>query len=320
MALHPDIEAFLELVELGRLTGKHLPMHELSPPAARIQFEQSSAGLDDEPVELPAIEELTLPTRDGAGIPARLYRPSPIEISLPVVLYFHGGGYVVGSLDSHDRLCRDVAARSGCAVMSVGYRLAPEHRFPTAVDDAVDATHWLLDEGQGRGLDTDRVVFAGDSVGGSLATVLAIAAAADPDTVPIRPRLQVLVYPVVDATRSYPSRERHASGLLLETPTLEWFFDHYQRTAGDRGDWRFSPLHAAVPADTAPALLVLAEYDPLVDEGLAYAEHLKASGIAVETALYSGMTHDFLRMASLVEEAGEARGQIGDRIRRSVSD
>lgn len=312
MSLNPDIAAFLQLVGNGRASGKRVGMHELSPEQAREQFDQSSLLMDAGGEELEVVEELQLPVRDGSLLNARIYSNHALQAGAgrPALLYFHGGGYVVGSLDSHDSLCRALASMADCVVLSVAYRLAPEFRFPTAADDAQDAWDWLVASAADLGIDAARLAIAGDSVGGSLATVLA----AQLVSAPVQPRLQVLIYPVTDASRSTPSIERFAEGYLLEKESLNWFYNHYQREAGDRLDPRFSPLLAEVSADVAPVLLVLAECDPLHDEGVAYARHLQAAGVAVELKVYEGMTHDFMRMGAIVDEAEEAQQHIAERL------
>ncbi|WP_085631402.1 alpha/beta hydrolase [Pseudomonas sp. R16(2017)] len=313
MSLNPDIAAFLQLVGNGRASGKRVGMHELSPEQAREQFDQSSLLMDAGGEDLAVVDELRLPVRDGALLDARIYSDRPLQpgAKRPALLYFHGGGYVVGSLDSHDSLCRALASMAGCVVLSVAYRLAPAFRFPTAADDARDAWDWLVGSAQDLGIDTARLAIAGDSVGGSLATVLA----AQLTQAPVRPLLQVLIYPVTDASRSTPTIERYAEGYLLEKASLEWFYSHYQRSAEDRLDPRFSPLLGEPSAQVAPVLLVLAECDPLHDEGVAYARHLQAAGVAVELKVYEGMTHDFMRMGAIVDEAEEAQQHIAERLR-----
>ncbi|AVK07509.1 MULTISPECIES: alpha/beta hydrolase [Pseudomonas aeruginosa group] len=313
MALNPDIAAYLELVGNGRSSGKSLPMHQLTVQQAREQFDQSSALMDpglDEP--LARVETLFVPARDGTSLPARLYSPQGLSASpsLPGVLYLHGGGYVVGSLDSHDALCASLAERAGCVVLSLAYRLAPEWRFPTAAEDVEDAWCWLAAEAERLGIDPQRLAVAGDSVGGSLCAVLSRQLALRGDA--SQPRLQVLIYPVTDASRTRQSIERYAVGHLLEKDSLEWFYQHYQRSPEDRQDPRFSPLLGVVPADLAPTLLLVAECDPLHDEGIAYAEHLRQGGAQVELCVYPGMTHDFLRMGAIVDEADEAKDMIAE--------
>lgn len=312
MSLNPDIAAFLQLVGNGRASGKRVGMHELSPEQAREQFDQSSLLMDAGGEDLALVDALQLPARDGTLLDARIYSNHALEAGAgrPALLYLHGGGYVVGSLDSHDSLCRALASMADCVVLSVAYRLAPQFRFPTAANDAQDAWDWLVASAQDLGIDATRLAIAGDSVGGSLATVVA----AQLVNAPVQPRLQVLIYPVTDASRSTPSIERFGEGHLLEKESLNWFYNHYQRDVSDRLDPRFSPLLGEVSADVAPVLLVLAECDPLHDEGVAYAQHLQAAGVAVELQVYAGMTHDFMRMGAIIDEAEEAQAHIAERL------
>lgn len=302
MSVVPELEAFLELAEFSRMTGKSQALHDLSPAQARLEFEMS-AGVLDEPLSGVDSYDLRLPARDGFSLPARLYRaPQLTPQPLPVVVYFHGGGYVIGSLDSHDGLCRRLAHAGQFAVLAVDYRLAPEWVFPTAVQDACDAVNWLLREGARHGLDATRVAFAGDSAGGTLSTVLAILAVRDPQEVAIVPRAQVLLYPVTDGSCKRESHQRFAHGYLLETATMDWFYGHYTRTTADVQDWRLSPLLAPDVSGVAPALVYLAGFDPLHDEGLAYAAKLQQAGNEVVRWEEPGMTHDFMRMSGLLEE------------------
>ncbi|QXH44124.1 alpha/beta hydrolase [Pseudomonas xanthosomatis] len=314
MNLNPDIAAYLQLVNAARASGKVAAMHEMSPEQARAAFDQSSVMMSlggDDSVE---VQDLELPTRDGVALAARLYRPAPARPGKldAAVVYLHGGGYVVGSLDSHDALCRDLALDCGLPVLSVDYRLAPQWQFPTASEDAEDAWAAVVAQAQALGLDAQRLVAAGDSVGGSLA--------AQVGTPQALPRLRVLIYPVTDATSQSASLQRFASGHLLETATLQWFYQQYAPQAADRSDPRLSPLLGAVANPQVPVCLVLADCDPLYDQGLAYARHLQAAGVTVQLQVYAGMVHDFLRMDAIADEAGEARQAIAEAIRVAVGE
>ncbi|NWE17267.1 alpha/beta hydrolase [Pseudomonas yamanorum] len=312
MSVNPDISAYLQLVNNARAEGKTVPMHASTPEDARVGFDQSSLLMSIASDELEHVQELQVPARDASLLPARLYsRRSPtLDAPQPALLYFHGGGYVVGSLDSHDALCRTLAELADCVVLSVAYRLAPQWRFPTAVEDAQDAWHWLRHHAASLGIDPARLAIGGDSVGGSLATVVANGC----DRAH-QPRVQVLIYPVTDASASTASTARYATGHLLEAQTLQWFYQHYERTPQDRLDPRFSPLLAAPNAQAAPVLLVLAECDPLHDEGVAYAARLREAGVAVDMQVFEGMTHDFLRMDALVDEAQDAQALIAQALK-----
>jgi acetyl esterase len=311
MSLDPDIAALLEMVQAGIESGARIPFPQLTAVQARADFDASSPLLDVHPPALAYERHLPLPTRDGAMIDARLYAqeaPSGRNPA-PVLLYMHGGGFVVGSLDSHQPLCRGLAADSGAAVLSVGYRLAPEHKFPTAFEDAVDALAWIGREGLAMGIDAGRVAVGGDSAGGTLAAALAIGAKAD-RSLP-QPVLQVLAYPGLSSRQTCNSYERYGSGYLLERSTVDWFFQQYLRDDSDRNDWRFAPLAARDLAGVPPALIVLAEYDPLLDEGRDYAVRLRAAGVSVDLQIYPGMIHEFLRMGNVVADALQARAAIG---------
>ncbi|WP_339544191.1 alpha/beta hydrolase [Pseudomonas sp. RA_35y_Pfl2_P32] len=317
MSLHPELSAFLDLVEEGRLAGRP-PLHALSPALARDTFEQASVGLVWPWPQQVARHALTARTRDGASLALRLYVP---EVACaqpwPVLLYFHGGGYVVGSLDSHDGICAELAWRTPCAVLAVEYRRAPEHRFPTALFDAEDALRWLVAEGAEHGLDATRLAVGGDSAGATLATVLAIQAAQAPQQWPSI-RLQLLCYPSTDASRTTVSSELFDEGYLLESATLEWFYNHYQRTPADRLDWRFSPLLCEHLQGAAPAFVGLAQYDPLHDEGLAYAERLQQAGVTVTYRSYAA-THDLLRMGAIMPGVDQVYAELASHLAQALA-
>lgn len=300
MLLNPDIEAFLDLADASRDTVPAL--HQLPVNEARALFAQTTRQLRWAAPSSVKVEALDCQARDGQRIGLRLYRPDEaVNGPLPVLLFLHGGGFVLGSLDSHDGICREFAARAQCAVMAVDYRLAPEHKFPTALHDAADALAWLAEHASALGLDARRVVVGGDSAGATLATVLAIQAVHEPAAVALKPVGQLLCYPVTDAALCSESRELFSEGYLLESATLEWFYQHYQRDEDDRQDWRFSPLRAPQLQGVAPAVIALAGFDPLLDEGHAYARRLVEQGAAVQVLEY-GLTHDFLRMGVVTSE------------------
>ncbi|CAK15986.1 alpha/beta hydrolase [Pseudomonas entomophila] len=301
MSLHPDLAGFLELVEMGRLMGNSQPMHQLSVEQARREFASSSAILDPSPPAALEVTELSIVARDGATLAARLYRgEGPRPAAQPTILYLHGGGYVVGSLDSHDSVCRRLAADGRFAVLAADYRLAPEQRFPTASNDVLDVADWLAAQASTLGLDAARVAVAGDSVGATLATVLALAA--QKGETRLAPVAQMLFYPVTDTSRERDSYVRYAEGYLLESATLRWFYDLYLAEPRQRLDWRASPLLIEQLPAQVPSFVSLAGHDPLYDEGLAWAERLQASGTEVTLDLQPQLTHDFLRMSGMVPE------------------
>ncbi|WP_343550153.1 alpha/beta hydrolase [Ralstonia sp.] len=320
MPLHPDLEALLDMVEMATATGKRPVIHELTPTQARREFNEASTALDLPPEPLARVEALQIPTRDGAQIDARLYAPRACGDgpALPVLLHFHSGGFTVGSLDSHASLCSALAARTPCAVVSVAYRLAPEHKFPTAVHDAIDALAWLGTHGDALALDATRIAVAGDSAGGTLSAVLALAAR-DDASLP-QPCLQVLCYAGLGGDTDSPSHRRYGQGHLLDTETIDWFYRQYLRDAQDRQDWRFAPLRAADHRGVAPAWIVLAECDPLCDEGHAYARKLAGAGVPVTVREYAGMVHEFLRMGNLVAEAAQAHEDIARALAAALYD
>ena len=277
----------------------------MSPAEARIAYNKAAEVLEPPRAPLARVENLTVPAADGTPLPARLYADVPAKphVRLPVLLYLHGGGFVIGGLETHDSLCRQLALRSGGAVLALDYRLAPEHRFPTAVHDAWAALRWLAGEGaQALGLDDTRLAVGGDSAGGTLAATCAIHAR---DTgLPLA--LQLLITPGTTAHSDTPSHKLFANGFLLDAANVAWFFDHYI-DHHHRRDWRFAPLEADDLDGVAPACVILAECDPLVDEGLAYADRLRAAGVPVALELYRGLTHDFIKMGRALKEAALAQ-------------
>jgi acetyl esterase len=286
------------------------PFYRMSVADARLAYVAASEILELPRAPLPRVEDLRIPAADGTPLAARLYAPSTGV--LPVLLYLHGGGFVIGNLETHDSLCRQLALRSGAAVVALDYRLAPEHRFPTAVDDARAALHWLARHAASIGLDATRLGVAGDSAGGTLAAVCAIDAR--DNELPLR--IQVLITPGTTAHADTGSHQTFASGYLLEAEGIAWFFDHYIAKE-QRADWRFAPLLADDVDRLAPACIVLAECDPLIDEGLAYADKLRAAGVAVDLELYPGVTHDFIKMGRALREADLAQGAIATAIRKA---
>ncbi|TBU88041.1 alpha/beta hydrolase [Stutzerimonas kirkiae] len=303
MPLDPDVEAFLELVELGKMTGKAVPMHQLSVEQARTEFEASAKLLDSGPPQDIDIRSYRVPLRDGESIEARLYRGAQSEkAECPIILYFHGGGYVVGSLNSHDCVCRRLALASGFVVLAPAYRLAPEYRFPTAVEDAEDTAAWLLEKAEQLGLDRERIIVAGDSAGATLAALLAIGSGREGEVrSTFRPAGQLLFYPVTNASSVYESFRNYGEGYLLESATMDWFYQQYLDSDDQKLDWRVSPLLEPTGECPVPAYIRVAEYDPLRDEGKAYADFLRGKGGCVDFELMTGLTHDFLRMAGVTD-------------------
>jgi acetyl esterase len=290
--------------------AKRAPFHAMTPAAARAVYTQGAEVLEPPRVALARVEDLMLPVADGLVLPARVYAASGGH--LPIVLYLHGGGFVVGNLETHDSLCRQIALRSGAAVVALDYRLAPEHRFPAAVDDCWAAMRWLALEGRALGLDHHRLALAGDSAGGTLAAVAAIHAR----DIGLELALQVLITPGTTAHADTRSHRRFASGYLLDAPTIAWFFEQYIDVA-QREDWRFAPLFADDLDGVAPACVVLAEADPLVDEGIAYADRLRTSRVPVQLEMARGVTHDFIKLGRFLPEAAAAQAAIGQALKEA---
>ena len=286
------------------------PFHAMTPAEARAAYESAAEVLEPPRARLARVEELQLPGGDGLPLSARLYAPS-FDV-LPVMLYLHGGGFVIGGLETHDSLCRQFALRSGGAVLALDYRLAPEHPFPAAVDDAWAALRWLAEEAASIGVDGSSLAVGGDSAGGTLAAVCALLAR----DAGLRLALQLLITPGTTAHADTPSHKLFATGFLLDAASIDWFFDH-TIAYHHRRDWRFAPLNAPDVDGLAPACLILAECDPLVDEGLAYADRLRAAGVVVNLELYHGLTHDFIKMGRVLKEAALAQQAAADALREA---
>jgi acetyl esterase len=299
----------------------HPPPRAQTPQQARAGYEKAAGVLDIPRAPLPRVEDLGIPTRDGHALHARLYAAQARGSEpLPALLYFHGGGFTIGSVHTHEPLARRLAELSGGAVVSVDYRLAPEWKFPTAVEDAWDSLAWLRRQGTALGLDAGRLAVGGDSAGGTLAIVTALGArdAGWPLA------LQLLFYPGCIGHQDTESHRRYAHGFLLDRADIDYFFGHYLRGPQDRDDWRFAPLdgrdehgHARDFDGVAPAWLGLAECDPLVDEGIAYADRLRMAGVAVNLEIYRGVVHGFIQFGRALSEARQAHADAAQALRQA---
>ena len=295
--LHPDAQKVCDLI----VASGRPPFETLSPPEARVAYLASRQVLqpDPEPVaEVVALEA----AGPGGPIPLRFYRGQgvPKESPQPALIFFHGGGWVIGDLESHDQVCRALANATPCIVVAVDYRLAPEHKFPAAAEDAIAATQWIAANAARLGIDAGRLAVGGDSAGGNLAAVVALDAR---DRGVPRLALQLLVYPAADMRMDWPSAERHALQLPLTRAAMDWFIAHYLRSDDDKADWRASPLRASSLKGLPPALIVTAGFDPLRDEGEAYAKALRSAGVAVVHELFEGQIHGFLTMGRIVADS-----------------
>ena len=305
-SVHPQAQQILD----GKAASGAPPLWELTPDEARAGVEANNATIPAGP-DLESVRDIVIPSQAG-GMPARVYSPS--ESAPGLVVYFHGGGWVVGSLDGWDSSVRTLAAASGCDVVSVDYRLAPEHVFPAAANDAYDALVWAASAG---GLADGRpLVVAGDSAGGNLAAVAALRAR-DFGGPPIA--LQVLVYPVTDSDldrRSY--REYDGDEYIVNRRDMAWFWDRYAPDPAARVNPYASPLRASSLAGLPPAYLVTAEHDPLRDEGFAYADRLRVARVPVEHRHYGSQIHGFFSFTGVLDDADKAVSEAGSAIRAAV--
>ncbi|NMJ40116.1 alpha/beta hydrolase [Roseomonas sp. JC162] len=293
MPLDPGAQRVLDLIrEVGRP-----PLHTLSPIEARAASSASRTVLQPDPQEVAEVANLTCPGPAGP-IALRRYRGLGAAAGpLPCLLYLHGGGWVIGDLESHDQLCRALANYTQAMVIAVDYRLAPEAIFPAAVDDAAAALRFVVAEAASLGIDPARIAVGGDSAGGNLAAVLALMGR--DGTLPA-PGFQLLLYPATDMAGNTPAYERFLEGYPLTTATMRWFIDHYIPDHAERIDWRASPLRAASLAGTAPAFVMTCGHDPLVDEGIAYARRLDQEGVSVTHLHVADQMHAYLTMGRFI--------------------
>jgi len=308
MPLDPQARAMLDQIPL--LSDEIVLA--LAPPMLREAMAAMPGSVG--PVEEVArVESRTLPGPAGE-IPVRIYAPSDAR-SLPALVYFHGGGFVIGSLDTHDGTCRSLANAIGCAVVSVDYRLAPEHKFPAGPEDCYAATRWVAEKGAEIGVDTARVAVGGDSAGGNLAAVVALMAR---DRHGPALRHQLLIYPVANHDYATASYEENKQGYLLSREMMRWFWNHYLARPEDGENPYASPLRAASLAGLPPAHVITAEYDPLRDEGEALAARLLRDGVPTTQVRYDGMIHGFFSMTQMLDMAKRAVAEAATAVRASL--
>jgi acetyl esterase len=311
--LHPHAKALLDMmVERGIP-----PTHTLTPADARAFYRERRAVTQPDPPDIGEVRDLSATGPQGP-IPLRLYHPEAAARRAkapPVLVYFHGGGWVIGDLDTHDTLCRQLALASGVAVVAVDYRMGPEHRFPAAVDDCIAATRWVRDHAAELGVDATRLAVGGDSAGGNLAAVVAIAAR-DAGDLPIG--FQLLIYPATDQRRGWPSHTTNAQGYLLTADTMDYFHDHYIPDKAMDLDWRASPLLHEDLSKLPPALVLTAGYDPLRDEALQYSQRLTLAGNRATHILFERQIHGFITMGRVIDEANAAVAICAAELRRAL--
>jgi acetyl esterase len=298
MPLHPQAQAVADFYAAIRTT----PFEELSPVEARALY---SAG------QVPSTE-VVHEIRDvqAGSIPCRLYRPSA-QTDLGLLVFFHGGGWVIGDLNSHDGVCRSLANKSGHAVLSVDYRLAPEHKFPAAYDDCVTALKWAHENAGALGIDNTRMAVGGDSAGGNLAAAVALA-----EVVPLK--FQMLIYPAVDMSMESPSISENANAPILTKAVMAWFVNHYMNSDSDRTNINASPMLASDEQlkRMPPAIVITAQYDPLRDEGEAYGKRLVENGVSTTITRYNGAFHGFFNMITILDDAQSAHAQASTLLKK----
>jgi acetyl esterase len=310
--LHPQVVGLLERVARSPLP----PYHEVPPAVARRLYRDTRAALAPEPPPVESVQLLLAPG-PGGPVPVRAYRPKGAARgeALPALVYFHGGGFVIGDLDTHDVVCRTLANGARCAVFSVEYRKAPEAPFPAAVEDCVAATAYVARSAEALAVERGRIAVGGDSAGGNLATVVALAAR---DARSPRLAFQLLIYPATDLRAIHPSHQRNGEGYLLTRDVIRYFMDHYLPRAEDRADWRASPLLAPALGGLPPAYVLTAGYDPLVDEGREYAERLAREGVRTEYRCCEDMVHGFITMGRVLDTANAALAECARALREAL--
>jgi acetyl esterase len=309
--LDKEAQAFLDAV---RAAGRP-DVSTLTPAEARKLYRETRGAVTPEPPEMSEIDNIAAPGPHGP-IPLRYYRPAGVDKRepIPVLVFYHGGGWVIGDLDTHDVACRLIANEARCAVVSVDYRMGPEHKFPAAVDDAYAAAHWVAGEAKSLRIDAEKFAVGGDSAGGNLAAVVSLMARGkrrDGDATAPKIAYQVLIYPATDMHMETGSHTRFARDHLLTRDSMDWFQQQYLNGPADREDWRASPLRAKSLAGLPPAYIVVAGHDPLRDEGEAYAVALKKAGVPVVFREFPGQIHGFVVLGKVMPQAGQAIAEIG---------
>lgn len=310
--LDPQAQALLDLIRQRNIPSTH----ELSPPEARRAYRDRRTFSQPAPPDVASVRDIAVPG-PGGDITLREYRPAgsaAVQV-LPALVYFHGGGWVIGDLDTHDVLCRELANGAGCAVYAVDYPLGPEHRFPAAIDVALAATRWVFANAATLSVDAAHVALGGDSAGGNITAAVTLALR-DAGHAP-QPAFQLLIYPSTDMHGTSTSHRENGAGYLLTREVIDYFQGHYV-DAAQYTDWRASPLLAASHSGLPPALVLTAGYDPLRDEGLAYADKLSTAGVPTQYVCFARQIHGFILMGRVIDEANTAVRLCADALRRAL--
>ncbi len=313
MPLHPDSQRLVDSAARSRRPG----FPEIGAVRARQEYAKAVALLDIKAIPLTKVHDGTIDSVAGP-IAYRLYCNHELNWISPtaVLMYFHGGGFTVGSIETHDALCRRLAFDSGIAIVSVDYRLAPEHRFPAAVDDCFAAQRWLFQNASNLGLDPNRIAIGGDSAGGTLAAACALQAKNEGFAL----HSQWLIYPGLGSRQDTPSHQTFAKGYLLDANTIQWFFGHYLRNDNDRNDWRFSPQLAPSLDALPPTWIGLAQYDPVFDDGLLYHQQLLSAGVKSRCHVFEGLLHGFMQHGGYSAAVTAAHSLLSNELRHSLNE
>lgn len=312
MPIDPDAQNLLAMLKAA---GRP-PLHTLSPPEARAAYLAGRALLQPDLPEVAEIRDLAAPGAHGP-IPLRLYRGRGLDAGpAPALIFAHGGGWVIGDLDTHDYVCRKLANDSRCVVVAIDYRMGPEHKFPAAIEDSLAAAQFIADQGAALGVDTSRMAIGGDSAGGNISAVLALMARDG-----VAPKLvhQLLLYPAVDMKMDAQSFGRVPDDYPLSPKIARWFRDHYMTGDHEHGDWRASPLHAPSHEGVASAFILTARHDPLCDEGRDYARKLEEAGVRVWHLDMNDQLHGFLTWGKVVRAADAALEMAAASLRYAFS-
>jgi acetyl esterase len=315
--LDPQVQALLQLM----IDKGIAPTHTLSPEGARDAYVQRRFATQNQPAELATVSNSQCQGPHGA-IGLRIYRPDTAPThNAGALMFYHGGGWVIGDLDTHDVLCRDLALQAQCVVIAVDYRLAPENPFPAAVDDAVAAFAWAADNAESLGIDPQRIAVGGDSAGGNLAAVVSLLRrdAARQHSAAVQPCFQLLIYPATDMRAISPSHTSNGQGYLLTADTMAYFRSHYSPEPAQWADWRASPLLHPDLGSLPPALVLTAGFDPLRDEGLEYADALSAAGNRCQYVCFARQIHGFILMGKVLNEANTAVSLCAQELRKALA-